>query len=35
MNCEICDKPLTKENSTMMEGVCDGCAGRHAKSVFF
>ena len=33
--CEICHKELTKENTTMMEGVCDECAGQHAKSVFF
>ena len=35
MKCEICHKELTKENATMMEDVCDECAGQHAKSMFF
>ncbi|KHO48430.1 MAG: hypothetical protein QT00_C0001G0448 [archaeon GW2011_AR5] len=35
MKCEICHKELTKQNTTMMEDVCDECAGSHAKSMFF
>jgi len=35
MKCEICGRELTKENETMMEDVCDECAGSHAKSMFF
>jgi len=34
MNCEICFKKITNENSAIMVDVYDDCAGQHAKSIF-